>query len=119
MPSFLLSFMFSLMIASPLTFAQSASAPAADCSKLIDNLRDFQINNKKVQDSVLNFVQNFSEKLRATPTPDAAALSEMADKTDEILGAGYDNNEKISKDLDTLMKQINDCIAAAPAPQKN
>lgn len=117
----------------------SAAMAATDCTTLDLNLRDFQLKNKKNQETVVNFAQQISDRLRADQavilqdmqskleekekenpaltskivlpivTNSLSPLTKMADDTDTVLNAAYDNNDIISKDLDTLIKQIQDC----------
>ena len=43
-----------------------------------------------------------------------APMTTMADETDGVLNAAYDNNETVSNDLDALVTQIQDCLPKGP-----
>lgn len=89
-----------------------------DCKQVVGALQEFQLKNMRNQDANLNFIQQISGKLRDLSAEDQKILKDatakMADDTDTVLNAAYDNKEKINADLDTLLQQVRDCIAKIP-----
>ncbi len=121
--------------------ALNSNVFAEDCTSLTSDLTLFQLKNKKNQEANLNFVQQVSQRLRDSQSAisddvqtklaekekmdgvlslkvvapilndSLEPMSKMADETDAVLNAAYDNNDTISGDLDALIKRIQDCIA--------
>lgn len=124
--------------------AEEITLQSADCSKLASDLSLFQLKNKKNQEANLNFIQQVSQRLRDSQSAisddvqmkleekeksqgpltlkviapvlndSLEPMSKMANETDDVLNAAYDNNDTISGELDALIKQIQDCIPQAP-----
>ena len=128
-----------------LLFTSLMAFSATDCSKLESDFTLFQLKNKKNQEANLNFIQQVSQRLRDSQTSisddvqeklaekensqvpltlkeitpvlndSLEPMSKMADETDSVLNAAYDNNDTVSTELDALIKRIQDCIPQVPA----
>lgn len=146
MPVFLVFLMGLGLFSQPSVWAQQQDP---DCGKIVGDLSLFQLKNQKNQQAHLNFFQQISERLRNTQsdivnnvqgaleekekngqkltsetvtpliTEMVEPMSAMADDTDNVANAAYDNNETIKSDLDDLIKRIQNCLSAkTPASNK-